>query len=123
MAHEVRNPLVSIKTFSQLLPEKYLDMDFRDEFSQMVVEEVDRLSIMLDLLERFAHPGEPIRSLESVNEVIEEVLLELQRVANEKNIKINTRFDSSYPVVEVDRNQIYEAIFQVIKNSFQALEN
>ncbi len=123
VAHEVRNPLVSIKTFSQLLPEKYLDMDFRDEFSQMVVEEVDRLSIMLDLLERFAHPGEPIRSQESLNEIIEEVLLELQRVANEKNIKINTRFDSSYPVVDVDRNQIYEAIFQVIKNAFQALEN
>ncbi|MCD6219730.1 PAS domain S-box protein, partial [Candidatus Calescamantes bacterium] len=123
VAHEVRNPLVSIKTFSQLLPEKYLDMDFRDEFSHMVIEEVDRLSIMLDLLEKFAHPGEPIKTLESVNEIIEEVLLEFQRVANEKNIKITTRFDSSYPMVEVDRNQISEAVFQVIKNSFQTLKD
>ena len=78
---------------------------------------------MLDLLEKFAHPGEPIKTLESVNEIIEEVLLEFQGVANEKNIKITTRFDSSYPIVEVDRNQISEAIFQVIKNSFQTLKD
>src|SRR5262249_29916221 len=43
MSHEIRNPLVAIKTFAQLLPERFDDADFRKEFNQIVVSEIDRL--------------------------------------------------------------------------------
>src|SRR5207244_489222 len=43
MSHEIRNPLVAIKTFAQLLPERFDDADFRKQFNKIVVNEIDRL--------------------------------------------------------------------------------
>ncbi|HMG06443.1 MAG TPA: histidine kinase dimerization/phospho-acceptor domain-containing protein, partial [Chthoniobacterales bacterium] len=43
MSHEIRNPLVAIKTFAQLLPERFDDADFRKDFNEIVVQEIDRL--------------------------------------------------------------------------------
>src|ERR1041385_1809659 len=43
MAHEIKNPLVSIKTFAQLLPERYQDSDFRETFSNLIGHEIERI--------------------------------------------------------------------------------
>lgn len=56
ISHEVRNPLVAISTFAQLLPEKYDDPDFRTEFSKLVSQEVRRLSDLIDQIDSFANP-------------------------------------------------------------------
>ena len=56
MSHEIRNPLVAIKTFAQLLPERYADAEFRAEFSRLVAGEVDRLNGIIEQINAFAHP-------------------------------------------------------------------
>ena len=56
MSHEIRNPLVAIKTFAQLLPERFDDADFRQEFNQIVVKEIDRLDKIVTQINNFAHP-------------------------------------------------------------------
>ena len=58
MSHEVRNPLVAIKTFAQLLPERFDDADFRKDFNVIVVQEVDRLDKIITQIHNFAHPPE-----------------------------------------------------------------
>src|SRR2546430_86358 len=58
MSHEIRNPLVAIKTFAQLLPERFDDADFRKEFNQIVVSEIDRLDKIITQINNFAHPPE-----------------------------------------------------------------
>src|SRR5207237_3358226 len=58
MSHEIRNPLVAIKTFAQLLPERFDDADFRKEFNQIVVSEIDRLDQIITKINNFAHPPE-----------------------------------------------------------------
>jgi hypothetical protein len=59
MSHEIRNPLVAIKTFSQLLPERYEDPDFRSDFSEQVTAEVDQLNHIVDKINEFATPPKP----------------------------------------------------------------
>src|SRR5437899_7256168 len=54
MAHEIKNPLVSLKTFAQLLPERYQDSDFRDTFSNLIGHEIDRIDSLVNQLLRFA---------------------------------------------------------------------
>jgi len=63
LAHEVRNPLVAIRTFASLLPERADDPQFRDEFSKVVGADVDRLVGVLDRLGSFAElpEGRPER--------------------------------------------------------------
>src|SRR5437016_7423252 len=58
MSHEIRNPLVAIKTFAQLLPERFDDADFRKEFNKIVVNEIDRLDKIITQINNFAHPPE-----------------------------------------------------------------
>jgi DNA-binding NtrC family response regulator len=61
LAHEVRNPLVAIRTFASLLPERAEDPEFRNEFSRVVGADVDRIERVLDRLGEFAElaPEEP----------------------------------------------------------------
>ena len=58
MSHEIRNPLVAIKTFAQLLPERFDDADFRKDFNEIVVQEIDRLDKIITQINDFAHPPE-----------------------------------------------------------------
>src|SRR5438067_7657073 len=58
MSHEIRNPLVAIKTFAQLLPERFDDSEFRKNFNQIVVQEIDRLDKIITQINSFAHPAE-----------------------------------------------------------------
>src|SRR5947208_14059123 len=58
MSHEIRNPLVAIKTFAQLLPERFDDADFRKDFNEIVVREIDRLDNIITQINNFAHPPE-----------------------------------------------------------------
>ncbi len=74
MAHEIKNPLVSIKTFTQLLLTRYDDPDFRATFTEIVPHEVERIdSIVMRLLD-FARP-KPIQfSTHNLRTIVEEVL-------------------------------------------------
>src|SRR5207245_11746410 len=74
MAHEIKNPPVSIKTFAQLLPERYQDSDFRDTFSNLIGHEIDRIDTLVNQLLRFARPAKPLLRPMHVHEVLEKSL-------------------------------------------------
>ncbi|MCM8769739.1 MAG: PAS domain-containing protein [Candidatus Omnitrophica bacterium] len=56
LSHELKNPLVAIKTFAQMLPEKYQDSEFRSSFSDIVQQEVARLNQIIEGIARLAEP-------------------------------------------------------------------
>ena len=57
LAHEIRNPLVSIRTFTQLLPERLDDPEFRSRFLELTLSEVDRICALVTELLAFARPA------------------------------------------------------------------
>ena len=57
MAHEIKNPLVTIKTFTQLLPQQFGDADFRSTFFELVDQEVQRIDTIVNRLLNFARPA------------------------------------------------------------------
>jgi signal transduction histidine kinase len=56
LAHEIRNPLVSIKTFVQLLPTRHQDPTFREKFFRLMTEEVNRIDRLTEQLLELASP-------------------------------------------------------------------
>ena len=59
LAHEIRSPLVALRVFAQLLPDRWEDTEFRSEFSSVAVAEVDRVDALVRELLRLAHDAPP----------------------------------------------------------------
>ncbi len=89
LAHEIRNPLVSIKTFTQLLPERLEDEEFRNYFLKVASGEIDRLTTLINELLGFARPSEPNLRGEDVNALIEKMEFLIITEARKKNITIS----------------------------------
>ncbi|MBI1882909.1 MAG: GAF domain-containing protein [Chlamydiae bacterium] len=119
-SHELKNCLVSIQTFSQLLPEKYVDESFRKDFGQVVTGEVERLKTLVDNFVVFAHPSDLKWRPEDVREVIEESLSSLKEV-DWTGIRVERAFQHQINVLLMDRLQMVKALSNIVKNALQAM--
>ncbi len=120
MSHEVRNPLVAIKTFAQLLPERFDDPDFRKEFNEIVVQEIDRLDKIITQINNFAHPSELVMKPIDVREPVKRAI-ELARERVAKNgISIDTALPPDLPKVLGDETALTEAFAHLVANAAEA---
>lgn len=74
MAHEIKNPLTSIRTFAEYLPDKYNDKDFRLKFQHIVIDEVDRINDIIKQLLEFARPKDPVLRATRLSSIMDEIL-------------------------------------------------
>src|SRR5207248_11113904 len=110
MAHEIKNPLVSIKAFAQLLPERYDESDFRETFSGLIVHEIDRIDSLVNQLLRFARPAKPLLRPMHVHEVLEKTLQLVQHRLYQKEIKVTRKWDAPVDTIRADGDQM-EQVF------------
>jgi len=121
LAHEIRNPLVSIKTFTQLLPERLEDEEFRNYFLKIASGEIDRLTTLINELLGFARPSEPNLQGEDVNALIDKMEFLIATEARKKNIAISKYYASNLPPVMVDPEQIKQVLLNILLNAIQAI--
>jgi signal transduction histidine kinase len=122
LAHEIRNPLVAIRTFTQLLPERYQDKEFREEFQAIALREVDRICGLVNDLLSFARTSTPNVSAENINEIVESIVRILETEAKEKGVQIYRRLASSLPKIFIDKEQLKQVFMNVILNAIQSIE-
>jgi len=122
LAHEIRNPLVSIKTYFQLLPERYDDRDFRDRFQKVASKEVDRISRLVEELLEFARPSNPkFRSI-NVHALLDEILTLVDATAGERKIKLERDYGAVPPEeIICDPEQIKQVLLNIAQNAFDAV--
>ncbi|MDQ2731142.1 MAG: ATP-binding protein, partial [Armatimonadota bacterium] len=120
LAHEIRNPLASIKTFCQLLPEKYLDVEFREGFSQLALQEVDRIDALVSnlLVSGRSTKGkwEPV----SLNTVVHSILQFIQPMMMDNGLRLDYRCEDSLPTVMGDASQLRQLFLNLLLNARQA---
>jgi two-component system NtrC family sensor kinase len=120
VAHEIRNPLASIRTFAQLLPDKHDDPEFKEEFSKLVLKDVDRITKVVESMLAFARPAQVSIADHSATEIVEEaVLLTAPRLKN-KRIELTKQFHEK-PVLRVDKQQILQVLVNLINNAADVL--
>jgi PAS domain S-box-containing protein len=121
MAHEIKNPLVAIRTFAELLPERFSDEDFRHEFSQIVVQEVERIGELLARLRDLTSPQpQQVVSL-FLRELVEETLGLLRGQLEQAKISVQTGYDAESTVVDGDRGQLKQLLLNLLLNAIEAM--
>jgi two-component system nitrogen regulation sensor histidine kinase GlnL len=119
LAHEVKNPLGGLRGAAQLLERELPDEGLK-EYTNIIIGEADRLR---NLVNRMLGPNTlPQRSRLNIHEVIEHVR-QLMQVEVPDTVRFNTDYDPSIPEVSADRDQLIQALLNIVRNAVQALEN
>ena len=121
MSHEIRNPLVAIKTFAQLLPERFDDPDFRKDFNHIVVQEIDRLDRIITQINNFAHPSELVMKSFDLRHSLKKALQMARERTDINGTPIETDFPADLPHVIGDENALTEAFAHLVANAAEAI--
>ncbi len=121
IAHEIRNPLVSIRTFTQLFMDKYKDKEFRENFYRIMGGDVKKLNGLVDKLEKYAEPLLLNLQSDDLNSIADEVLVDFKDELVRQNIPVHRNYSSNVPRIVVDRDQLAEAFSHIIRNSIEAM--
>jgi signal transduction histidine kinase len=114
LIHQVRNPLATMRTFADLLPERFDDPEFRARFPEMVREDVGRIHGLLARLEQLASLDAPRRDKVDVSEMIGSLLDERREAFRQRHHLVLKELDSSRPTAIADAAQLrlaFEALF------------
>lgn len=119
LAHEVKNPLGGIRGAAQLL-ELELPNEELKEYTQIIIQESDRLKSLMD---KMLGPNKPSKKEPlNIHEVLERVR-HLVNIEGNHNIKILTDYDPSIPDLKADKNQLIQAVLNIVQNAVQAMQS
>jgi signal transduction histidine kinase len=122
LAHEIRNPLVTIKTFVQLLPTRHHDEVFREKFFRLIgheVDRIDRLTVqLLELASPRVYTAEPVE----LHSIIQACVDLVAAKATDKHITFFTDCLAVPDVVWTDASAAKQVILNLCFNAIQALE-
>ena len=122
MAHEIKNPLVTIKTFAQLLPTRYSDEDFRNDFSTLVAHEVARIDSIVNELLSFSKPAKPHLIPMDIQNTIDQTLKLIREQLSQKNITLKTRCRAQKSEIFGDEKLLSQVLINLTLNATEAIE-
>ena len=122
IAHEIRNPLSSIKGFATYFGERYKDTPEDQKTAEIMVQEVERLNRVIDQLLELARPMTILKKPTSLHTLIENSLKMIEGQAQEKNIKISTSLSPEIQDISIDPDRINQVLLNLYLNALEAME-
>jgi len=123
VAHEIRNPLSSIKGFARFLAHSLSDRIQEKEYAEIMVKEVDRINRVVNDLLTFARPMEPEPTPTDVLELAEHTMRLVETDARSRDIKIRSKINPDLKRFLLDANQITQALLNLMLNALQEVDN
>ena len=120
MAHEIKNPLTALKTFTQLLPKRYDDAEFRSDFSGLAGSEIARIERIVNQLLAFARPAPLMIEQVNLHEVIESAMRLVGPQAARQNVTIRKSFGAHQDFIAADKDRLQQVLLNLILNALQA---
>jgi signal transduction histidine kinase len=122
IAHEIKNPLVAIRTFAELLPERFRDEEFHDKFAKLVITEIGRIDSLVARLRDLARrPAKQLAAID-LQQPLEETLLLLRGQLEQKRIRVSTKYEGSLPYVLGEFNLLKQLFLNLFQNAIEAME-
>ena len=121
MAHELRNPLVAIRTFAELLPTRWEDHEFRTDFLQTAQDEIERIDRLLNDMLMLSKPADAVVEAIEVDLVCEGVVRVMSATAAAKGVQlaVNLAVGPNRPFFG-DRSRLHQALINLLKNAVEA---
>lgn len=121
VAHEIRNPLNSIKGFIQYFQKK-LALEPEDyRYTDLMLTEVDRLNRVISKLLAYSKPREPRLTIRSAEEIVDHCVRVVEREARESGVEIIVEpSDPDLPLVMVDSDQMTQVFLNILINAIEA---
>jgi len=121
-AHEIRNPLTTIRSTIQYLEKRLTDKKDKT-MAHDLISEVDRINEIIQRMLSFARPEKPSMEKSKLKEIIDQSITLVQTTAKKKNITINLEYDAKEESIIADTGQLKQVLLNVIMNAVQAIEN
>ncbi|KON88605.1 hypothetical protein AF332_18550 [Sporosarcina globispora] len=122
IAHEIRNPLTTVKGFIQLLKPYLLEIG-KDQYAEIAIEEINRANDMIYEFLNASKPPQNKKTEISVNNLIQEMKLLFESEAHFKNMKLSVNICPDNPIFHGDAKQIKQVLINIIKNALEACES
>jgi len=128
VAHEIGNPLNSLNIHLQLIDREARKLDGAkgaelQESVEVARAEINRLDSIISQFLRAIRPTRPQLRPENINAIVEEVVRFLAPEIKNRDIVVEQELRSDLPLLELDRDQLKQAFYNVIKNSFEAMKS
>src|SRR5262249_6916573 len=122
IAHEIKNPLVAIRTFAELLPERFQDEDFHTGFSKIVMKEIERIDGLVARLRELAtRPSQQLRKLD-LRAPIDETLKLLRGQLEQKQIQVQVECREELPEISGEANLLKQLFLNLFMNAIDAMQ-
>jgi PAS domain S-box-containing protein len=120
IAHEIKNPLVAIRTFAQLLPRRLEDARFLEEFGRISTRETDRIQHLLERLRTLSRPVEGPRSPIDLRLPIGDVIELMQPTLEKKTLTLAAGLGTEPCVVRGNQEELVQLFLNLVWNAHDA---
>jgi len=122
IAHEIRNPLSSIKGFATYFKERYQDVPEDKKTAEIMVQEVERLNRVIGQLLEFSRPIKLNKVRADIHEMITHSLTMVQKQAEDRGVAITTNLSPAIEEVSLDPDRISQVLLNLYLNALEAME-
>lgn len=120
IAHEIRNPLAIIKMIEQTMQSELAENIEAVQELRIIDEEVERANKVIKSLMEFGKPSKPEKNIQSLNDIIEDVLIIVNKYTSKHNVKVYFE-KRDVPFCELDKEQLKQAFVNLIFNAVDAM--
>ena len=121
VAHEIRNPLSSLKGFATYFKEKYREDDKDREISQIMIQEVDRLNRVVTQLLEFSRPMRLFLQTAKFKPLIEDTFRLVERQARASGVSLSLEMDDECCVARIDADKFKQVLLNLSQNALEAM--
>ncbi|MBE7444721.1 MAG: PAS domain-containing protein [Planctomycetia bacterium] len=121
IAHEIRNPLVTIGGFARMILRDYADHKGIKQNIEIIIDEVNRLEKILANIMDFSKPVEVVKVSTQVNDLIESTCSLMEPYFKSGCIQLIKQLNATIPKIIVDSNQMKQVFLNLIKNAVESM--
>ncbi len=121
LAHEIKNPLGGIKGAAQLLSMELIDDSTLQDYTQIMIKEVERINVIIEELMDLGSPRQPEIGEVDLGKVLNDIVLLQREAVRGQEIDFRIKLDPSIPPVQGDEDLLTRLFLNLVKNASEAI--